>query len=90
MIGRGEDTVLKLDDRWVSRRHCEIAPIDGRLVVRDLDSTHGTLLNREHVREAELSPGDEITIGLNNFVVHWEASRSGKVVEKNRLAVLDA
>lgn len=70
LIGRSDEADIRLHDRWASRHHCEIHPIDGRLVVHDLESTHGTLLNREHVTEGVLHPGDEITIGLTKLTVH--------------------
>ncbi len=72
VFGRSADADVKLDDRWASRKHCVIDQIDGNLVLRDLNSTHGTFVNRELVLEAILSPDDEISVGLNVFVVHWD------------------
>jgi len=71
-VGRGVDADVCLDDRWVSREHCIIDHVDHVLMVSDLGSKHGTLVNGETVNRAELNPGDELTVGLTRFVVHYE------------------
>ena len=67
LMGRGTDTDICIEDRWVSRHHCEIRETDSRLTVRDLDSKHGTYLNGKPVEEAPLRDGDELTVGLSRF-----------------------
>ena len=74
VLGRCPEADLKVDDRWVSRRHCELAESDGVLVVRDLGSTHGTFVNGRQVTEARLRPEDKLTIGLTSFVADYRAS----------------
>ncbi len=73
VAGRGENVDLQVQDRWASRRHCEFAVQDGKVVLRDLDSTHGTYVNGERVSEAALSPGDQINVGLTSFTVFWNS-----------------
>jgi pSer/pThr/pTyr-binding forkhead associated (FHA) protein len=73
-LGRGEDAGLRIDDRWLSRRHCRLDMVDGVLTVRDLGSRHGTFINGENVRECKLLPGDELCIGLSHFVAEYESS----------------
>ena len=73
-LGRGEDAGLRIDDRWLSRRHCRLDLIDGVLTVRDLGSRHGTYINGQVVRESKLLPGDELCIGLSHFVAEYESS----------------
>jgi pSer/pThr/pTyr-binding forkhead associated (FHA) protein len=68
-IGRGSDADVQIGDAWVSRRHCQLDQRDGALVLRDLGSRHGTLVNRAYVSEVELLPGDEITIGITSLRV---------------------
>jgi hypothetical protein len=64
VLGRGELVDLKLDDVTVSRRHCEIRPIDGGWEIRDLDSANGTLLNDVRLAEpAALADDDRIGMG---------------------------
>ncbi len=82
VIGRGAEAEVCLDDRWVSRRHCQIDEVDGQLVVRDLGSKHGTLLNDRPIRESVLMPGDRLTVGLSEFLAathdHLESEFEGR------------
>ena len=69
IIGRSPEVAIRVGDRLASRRHCEIAEKDGLLVVRDLGSSHGTLLNGQPVTESTLTPGDKLTVGLTTLLV---------------------
>jgi pSer/pThr/pTyr-binding forkhead associated (FHA) protein len=71
-IGRGEEADLPIEDRWVSRLHCEIFERDGALALRDLGSRHGTQVNGELVAETPLWPGDKICVGLTTLVARYE------------------
>jgi DNA-binding NtrC family response regulator len=62
-VGRGEDNDLVLHDEAVSRHHTMIEVVGGRLILRDLDSKNGTIVNRVHIRECELRSGDVVQIG---------------------------
>ena len=77
VVGRSLEAAIRIVDRWASRRHCEIAESDGSLVVRDLGSTHGTLLNGQPITESPLMPGDKLTIGLTTFLVSAEEAPRG-------------
>jgi pSer/pThr/pTyr-binding forkhead associated (FHA) protein len=72
VIGRSPDADITLDDRWVSRRHCELEMIDGLLFVRDLGSKHGILVNDSPVSESPLQPGDTLNVGLSTVVAVYE------------------
>ncbi|MFV1966690.1 MAG: FHA domain-containing protein [Pirellulaceae bacterium] len=72
LIGRSLDASITLNDRWVSRRHCEIVLCDDRLMVRDLGSKHGTFVNDCGISESPLLPGDRLTVGLSTFVASYE------------------
>lgn len=72
-IGRGAAADVRIDDRWTSRRHCELQDADGRIWVRDLGSRHGTFVNGKLViDETPLLPGDELCVGLSHFVAEYE------------------
>jgi hypothetical protein len=62
-IGRARDNDLSLDDPLASRHHARIVPRAGHLVLTDLGSTNGTLVNGRAVREAVLGLGDRVAIG---------------------------
>ena len=71
VLGRSMEADVTIEDRWISRRHCELSERDGMLFVRDLDSTHGTYVNGRQVSEAWLRPDDKLTIGLTSFAASY-------------------
>jgi len=62
-LGRGSDNTIVLDNDSVSRRHARVESRDGSYVLLDLNSTNGTYVNDELVREHTLRRGDQIKIG---------------------------
>ena len=72
VIGRSRECDLVLDDPNVSRRHAELRREDGGWAVRDLSSTNGIKLNGRRSRGGQLSPGDEITLGLSRLTFEQE------------------
>jgi len=73
LIGRHPecDAVLQKSTK-VSRRHCCVAQVNNRYIVRDLGSMNGVRLNGERVTEAELRLGDELAIGDQFFTLKIE------------------
>ncbi len=72
VLGRATDADVRVEDRWASRFHCEIDEDDGILVLRDLESSNGTLVNGAAVRSSPLLPGDQFTVGISVFEVSYE------------------
>ena len=70
MIGRGSDADITIADAGTSRRHVEILWDGERAMVRDMNSTNGTLLNGVKVVEAALTPDSTVTIGRTDIVFH--------------------
>ncbi|MBA8817103.1 hypothetical protein FHX48_002197 [Microbacterium halimionae] len=68
VIGRGSDADITIADTGTSRRHVEILWDGERAMVRDLQSTNGTKLNGNPVKEARLTPESTVTIGRTNIV----------------------
>src|SRR4029077_18698091 len=62
-IGRGQDTLTKLQDPRVSRNHCLLDTSGGRVSLTDGGGVSGTLVNNAKISHAELRPGDLIQIG---------------------------
>lgn len=75
VIGRADDADVSVTDIWASRHHCEINDVEGEVILRDLNSTHGTLVNGESVIEKVLRPGDEVVIGITRFTIMWKSKR---------------
>lgn len=68
VLGRGTDADIQINDPGVSRRHAEIrlmpeGPGGIRVVLVDLGSTNGTLVNGRRSTEAELTDGSTVRIG---------------------------
>jgi two-component system, NtrC family, response regulator GlrR len=63
VIGSDEKAQLILQDRTVSRFHCEIGVEDGRVAIRDLGSRNGTRVDGVSIVHAYLEPGARISIG---------------------------
>lgn len=74
LIGRSPEADIQLNDHWVSRFHCAIDECGGMLVVRDLGSQNGTLVNDASIRETQLLPGDHLVVGLSTFRIEYERS----------------
>ena len=68
VIGRAMSAQLRLNDDGISRRHCRILSIGGRVIVEDLGSANGTLVNGEMVQHQELKEGDKIRLGANTML----------------------
>ncbi|MHB8417929.1 MAG: diguanylate cyclase [Myxococcales bacterium] len=67
VIGRGSRCEVQVDQESVSRRHAKLSRLGGTVVIRDLESTNGTLVNDENVSEYELRNGDLIKVGRTIF-----------------------
>jgi DNA-binding winged helix-turn-helix (wHTH) protein len=64
VIGRSADGLISLPSTKVSRRHARIVVANGRVILEDLGSRHGTYLGDRRIESAvELKNGDRIGIG---------------------------
>ena len=62
--GRHDDCQLRIKSSEVSRRHCQFFEKNGMLLVKDLGSSNGTLLNGKKIEgQRVLELGDELAIG---------------------------
>ncbi|HEX4834211.1 MAG TPA: DUF3662 and FHA domain-containing protein [Trebonia sp.] len=68
LLGRGTDCDLRLVDTGVSRHHAELRVEDRQVVLVDLGSTNGTLVNGQPVRRAGLTDGTNVTLGRTTLV----------------------
>lgn len=64
LIGRDPQCQLRPASPLISKRHCAIIQRDGKVFLRDFDSTNGTFVNDEPVKgERELKHDDQLKIG---------------------------
>ena len=85
-LGRGADADIRIDDRWLSRRHCRLNQLDGNLLVQDLGSRHGTYVNGQAISECKLAPGDELRIGLTHFMAECLSAETDNEREPHGMA----
>ena len=68
VIGRGETAHLRPQSDLVSRAHCSVLVVDGKVVLRDLGSRNGTFLNDERLEgEQQVTIGDRFRVGRLQF-----------------------
>jgi sigma-B regulation protein RsbU (phosphoserine phosphatase) len=63
-IGRQAGNELTLRDSRVSRQQAQILSVDGKLMLEDMGSSHGTFVNGEKIITHELKPSDKIDFGV--------------------------
>ena len=72
ILGRG-DVAIKLEGAEISRRHAQIDPVAGSLMLTDLGSVNGTIVNGRRIdRPVVLVHGDSIELG--DVVLRFELS----------------
>ncbi len=69
MVGRTGAADFSVMDLRMSREHCQVLSSGGEWHVRDLDSTHGTMVDGKKVDEVTLRKGDIIEAGDTKFQV---------------------
>jgi pSer/pThr/pTyr-binding forkhead associated (FHA) protein len=75
-FGRMSSNEIAISDDAISSQHCYIAQRGDRFVVRDLNSTNGTLINGKLVKEEiEIKPKDILQIGGCEFLFDSEENQ---------------
>lgn len=69
IVGRSRDVDFRIDHADVSRRHAVIYWSEGSIVVKDLGSTNGTMVNGYPVESTVVRPSDVIRIGNCHITV---------------------
>jgi len=78
LIGRADDCHLRPKSDAISRNHCAILVSEDEVVIRDLNSRNGTLLNGEAVKgDRVLATGDVLKVGKIELEL---AIKSNKIV----------
>ena len=70
LVGRSSDADIRIDDPAFADRHARLELIGDDIVLRDLGSVDGSVVNGEPVRDALLHTGDQIVFDAHHrFVV---------------------
>lgn len=81
VLGSAADCAVQIDEKGVAPHHAEITVVDGKaLLLKDLDSASGTLVNGETVTEAKLNSGDEIRIGSCRWMLQAPGLRPDRIL----------
>ncbi len=97
VVGRGPECHVRPNSELISRQHCLLRVHGAALLVRDLGSTNGTLVNGKRlVEECALGDGDTLQLGplvlqvvLTPDEVSAETTAFDTMEETNNLPVLD-
>jgi len=73
VLGRDPASDLPVDDSDVSWRHCLLDVQARGVFILDLDSTNGTFVNAQLVRDSILNPGDRIELGSVTYIINRES-----------------
>ena len=86
-IGRESSNDLWAADPALSRRHCVIVRHDDSLLIRDMESHNGTLVNGVAIVEQEIRHRDQITLG--DSVLMLLTREEGEHPESTPVALTD-
>jgi len=67
-IGAGINNDLRLEDKAISKRHCEIKIDEEGYSIEDLGSTNGTFVQGVRINQAYLNPGTELQLGQTRLI----------------------
>lgn len=85
ILGHHAAANIRLDDPAVDDFHCMLDDVDGRPVVRDLNTEPGTFVNGVRMKSALLMPGDQLKLGGTTFVVDY-SERQGRAAPRQSAA----
>lgn len=68
VIGRASGATIRLNDDGISRRHARLLQMDSQVLIEDLNSSNGTMVNGEHVTRLALHDGDKIRLGSTTIL----------------------
>lgn len=84
VIGRDESCQIRLATSEVSRQHCRLVCDGDHVVVHDLGSRNGTLINDIAIHgQAELQPGDVLKVGPASFQLAGKKSATVAPAKKS-------
>lgn len=66
-IGRSPDADIQVRQKWISRQHARIVMDDNMVMIEDLGSKNGILINNRAVHAGELHDQDVVEIGDTQF-----------------------
>jgi len=93
VIGRGEQATFRIPHVRVSRRHCELFEENGKVYIRDLGSTNGTMLRGTMLpskAKAHVASGNVLTLGGLLFRIEYETPAAAGAAVAGAIDFLEA
>jgi hypothetical protein len=88
-IGRSSRNTIRTVSNSVSRFHCEVAWVNGRWELSDLNSKKGTIVNGMRIDDKHvLQPGD--IVRLSTTVFRFDMIEESKLRDRAMLAIVEA
>ena len=79
IAGRDPTNEIHLPSRRVSRKHCTFAVQNGQVLVRDLGSSNGVIVEGQRITEAPLISGQRIQIG--DYLLQYQQENTATIDE---------
>lgn len=70
-LGRRSSNSVVISDNAVSGEHCRLTYSDGKVIVEDMGSTNGTILNGEKITVSEIKNGDVLILGKTKYKISF-------------------
>lgn len=86
VIGREADCDIQIESTSISRKHCRVDCAGSSMIVRDLGSTNGTLVNGESVTRVLCDAGDTLRIGDFQFQLETVSEAQFAAISSNAAA----
>jgi diguanylate cyclase (GGDEF)-like protein len=67
-LGRGQSVTIRLTDEGISRKHARLVQHGGEVLIEDLQSSNGTIVNGAPVTMQVLKDGDKIRLGSTTIL----------------------
>lgn len=80
-VGRDPSNTVQLHDTEVSRQHAEIRRVENDYAVSDLNSSNGTFVNGQRVRNQRLNSGDQLQLGSTLMLYTGPSEDSENLVD---------
>ena len=68
-IGRGAKNQICIEDSTISREHCSLECCNHKIIIRDINSANGTIVDGKLVDSCTLNEANVISLGKNNLKI---------------------
>ena len=83
LVGRGEKSDTRIDDKAMSRGHFKIYLSDGEIAIEDQQSRSGTFLNGNEIHSSLAKIGDRIQAGDTTFKIEGQQQAGATTIHSS-------